>query len=56
LLGDRDADVVRLAAWALGAIGDDAATSALIPLLRHQQAGVRRAAAWALGMVAAGRS
>ena len=39
------------AAWALGAIGDDRALSALLVALKDDSAGVRRQAAWAIGVI-----
>jgi HEAT repeat protein len=51
MLSDKDWQVRREAAWALGEIGDPKAVPFLIRSLRDKDKYVRRAAAWALGKI-----
>jgi HEAT repeat protein len=50
-LSDSVAGVRKQAAWALGALDDSRAVSALTKSLKDPDAGVRKQAAWALGAI-----
>jgi HEAT repeat protein len=50
-LGDRDPEVVRLAAWALGEYERPESVPLLVPLLKRGEASIRMAAANALGQI-----
>jgi HEAT repeat protein len=50
-LYDRESDITKAAALALGRIGDRRAVAPLAALLTGEDAGVRRAVAWALAWI-----
>ena len=50
-LGDRDAAVAAMAAWALGEIEDRASIPALVRAMKGSEPRVRLAAIWALGQI-----
>lgn len=50
-IDDRDPEVVRMAAWALGEYERTESVPLLLPLLKRSEAGIRVAAAYALGEI-----
>jgi HEAT repeat protein len=50
-LKDKNSDVRRNVAWALGEIGDARAVDALIKALKDEDSDVRKSVAWALGEI-----
>lgn len=50
-LSDRDPEVVRMAAWAVGEYERSESVALLLPLLKRSEAGIRMAAANALGQI-----